>query len=346
MLHPGPVIRLRVRGHCSRPLEHAGSDELCVVFPGAILRIDASSLQPLLHKRLQETGYRARSVRVTKNDPEGSDHFYGKLQYQLWSISKSGPCTDAAITGIMPPPLMEHQSRQRYYCAITVGADAALSAFRLSEDKNRSLVGAILSKVMPATISTVTSLAKMFWRSEQAEVRPAEVKPQAFARASLMTCLKDYPRKGERLTLSPSGTLAAVTDSLGRILLLDTQALVVVRLWKGYRDACCLFLEVPLNADLSSIDATGYEKSKHEVCLCLAIHAPRRGVVEVWRMRTGPRIMTLKCAKGCQLLQPTCKLTCSSSETSDYVPSEVYVLNGDSGQIALLNPSVHPVQTD
>ena len=47
-----------------------------------------------------------------------------------------------------------------------------------------------------------------------------------------LTCLKDQPRKGEKLTLSPSGTLAAITDSLGRILLLDTQALVVVRLWK------------------------------------------------------------------------------------------------------------------
>lgn len=47
-----------------------------------------------------------------------------------------------------------------------------------------------------------------------------------------LTCLKDSPRKGEKLTLSPSGTLAAITDSLGRILLMDTQALVVVRLWK------------------------------------------------------------------------------------------------------------------
>lgn len=55
-----------------------------------------------------------------------------------------------------------------------------------------------------------------------------------FVTASPLTCLKDHPRKGEKLTLSPSGTLAAITDSLGRILLLDTQALVVVRLWKVY----------------------------------------------------------------------------------------------------------------
>lgn len=55
-----------------------------------------------------------------------------------------------------------------------------------------------------------------------------------FVAASPLTCLKDPPRKGEKLTLSPSGTLAAITDSLGRILLLDTQALVVVRLWKVF----------------------------------------------------------------------------------------------------------------
>lgn len=53
-----------------------------------------------------------------------------------------------------------------------------------------------------------------------------------FLPASPLTCLKDHPRKGEKLTLSPSGSLAAITDSLGRILLLDTKALVVVRLWK------------------------------------------------------------------------------------------------------------------
>lgn len=58
--------------------------------------------------------------------------------------------------------------------------------------------------------------------------------------ASPLTCLKDHPRKGEKLTLSPNGTLAAITDSLGRILLLDTQALVVVRLWKVCDRICYL----------------------------------------------------------------------------------------------------------
>lgn len=123
--------------------------------------------------------------------------------------------------------------------------------------------------------------------------------------ASPLTCLKDHPRKGEKLTLSPSGTLAAITDSLGRILLLDTQALVVVRLWKvcpftqwmtlkatgclqaligasvqGYRDASCLFVEMLVNRDTAA-SSSYHEYVKSDYCLCLAIHAPRKGIVEV-----------------------------------------------------------------
>lgn len=210
-----------------------------------------------------------------------------------------------------------------------------ISAYRLSEDKSRSLVGAILSKVVPATFSTIASFSKMIWRSEQTPNRTSEVKPQTFARASPLTCLKDHPRKGEKLTLSPSGTLAAITDSLGRILLLDTQALVVVRLWKGYRDAICLFVEMQVNRDKAGSSSSFYESVKSDYCLCLAIHAPRKGIVEVWQMRTGPRLLTIKCAKGSKLLQPTYRF--GSSLSSPYVPLEVFLLNGDSGQLSVLN---------
>jgi hypothetical protein len=50
--------------------------------------------------------------------------------------------------------------------------------------------------------------------------------------ASVITSLKDNMRKGERLTVAPGGSLAAIADSLGRVLLVDVHAVVVVRLWK------------------------------------------------------------------------------------------------------------------
>nr|GEU44489.1 Rab3 GTPase-activating protein non-catalytic subunit [Tanacetum cinerariifolium] len=184
--------------------------------------------------------------------------------------------------------------------------------------------------VVPATFSTIASFSKLVWGRPQPAKKP-EPKPQPFARALPLTCLKDHPRKGEKLTLSPSGTLAAITDSLGRIMLLDTRALVVVRLWKGYRDANCLFVERLVNKDSEG----GRVHVKNDYSLCLAIHAPRKGIVEIWQMRTGPRILTIPCPKGSKILQPTYRFG-STVASSSYKPLEVFFLNGDSGQLSKL----------
>ncbi|XP_057461936.1 uncharacterized protein LOC130752157 isoform X1 [Actinidia eriantha] len=338
IVSPGRIVKLRVRGTKRDLTEDISSEEICVVMHGVIARFDGSDIQSMLKRWFQETHSQFWNQ---KKDPDETEHSYGRLPYQLWNVSKYGSCADAAITGIMPPPLMELQSSQRYYCAITIGDDAVISAFRLSEDRSRSLVGAILSKVVPATFSTIASFSRMIWRSEQKSTKKPEAKPQPFARASPLTCLKDHPRKGEKLTLSPSGTLAAITDSLGRILLLDTRALVVVRLWKGYRDASCLFMEILVNRDKSMSSSAYYEHAKSDFCLCLAIHAPRKGIIEVWQMRTGPRLMTIPCSRGSKILQPTYRFGSSSVTGSSYVPLEVFLLNGDSGQLSVLNRSLN-----
>ncbi|XP_017980083.1 PREDICTED: rab3 GTPase-activating protein non-catalytic subunit [Theobroma cacao] len=334
IVYPGRIVKLSVRGTRKDLTQDISSEEVCVVIPGVIARFDGSDIKSMLQRWFQETHSRFWDQKP-KKDSEDIGNSYGRLPYQLWNVNKYGTCVDAAITGIMPPPLMELQSNQRYHCAVTIGDDAVISAFRLSEDRNRSLVGAILSKVVPATFSTIASFSKMIWRSEQTPKRKSEEKPQSFAQASPLTCLKDHPRKGEKLTLSPSGTLAAITDSLGRILLLDTQALVVVRLWKGYRDASCFFMEMLVNKEAIGSGSSYYEPGKSDYCLCLAIHAPRKGIVEVWQMRTGPRLLTIQCAKGCRLSQPTYRF--GSSLDSPYIPLEVFLLNGDSGQLSVLN---------
>ncbi|KAK2985490.1 hypothetical protein RJ640_004341 [Escallonia rubra] len=330
LVYPGRILKLRVRGTNRDLKEDASSEEVSVVMPGVIARFDGSDIQSML-RRWQETQTQFWDLKLESRHIENS----GRLPYQLWNVSKYGSSADAAITGIMPPPLMEVQSSQRYYCAVTIGHDAVISAFRLSEDRSRSLVGAILSKVVPATFSTIASLSKLIWRSDQKSEKRPEPKPQPFARASPLTCLKDHPRKGEKLTLSPSGTLAAITDSLGRILLLDTQALVV-----GYRDANCLFVELLVNKEATVSSSSYVEHVKSDYCLCLAIHAPRKGIVEVWQMRTGPRLFTIPCTKGSKMLQPTYRFESSAASPSAYVPLEVFLLNGDSGQLSVLSRSL------
>ncbi|KAG1367912.1 putative rab3 GTPase-activating protein non-catalytic subunit [Cocos nucifera] len=83
---------------------------------------------------------------------------------------------------VLPAAFIAGQSSQRHYCAVTIGEDAVISAYRLSEDRSRSLVGAILSKVVPATFSTLASFSKMIWRSEQTSPKKPNIKPQPFAK--------------------------------------------------------------------------------------------------------------------------------------------------------------------
>ncbi|PKU67080.1 hypothetical protein MA16_Dca008869 [Dendrobium catenatum] len=45
--------------------------------------------------------------RLASEDDDDSP--YRRIPFQLWNVSKYGSCVDAAIVGIMPPPLMELQ---------------------------------------------------------------------------------------------------------------------------------------------------------------------------------------------------------------------------------------------
>ncbi|KAG6387290.1 hypothetical protein SASPL_152477 [Salvia splendens] len=241
IVNPAKILKIRVRGIKQDLTQDTSSEEVCVVMPGVVARFDGSDIKSLLQQWFQESGSQGWD-RDFNMFQDNSGNPVRSLPYQLWNVSKYGVCADAAITGVMPPPLMEIQSSQRYYCAVTIGDDAVISAFRF--------------------------LLDLF--SDNVTLVPA----------SPLTCLKDHPRKGEKLTLSPSGSLAAITDSLGRILLLDTKALVVVRLWKGYRDASCLFVEMLASKDQAASRPAYNEHTKSDYCLCLAIHAPRKGIVE------------------------------------------------------------------
>lgn len=63
----------------------------------------------MLHRRFQETQGQFWDQMSEKSYSEDSEDSFGRLPYQLWNVNKYGSCADAAITGIMPPPLMELQ---------------------------------------------------------------------------------------------------------------------------------------------------------------------------------------------------------------------------------------------
>lgn len=339
VFYGSPVLQLRVRG--DRSLE-----ELSVIYSSAIVRIDTTDLQPFLHRCLHDAEVGTRKGRFSAV----TETYYStqRVAYQVWNIGKNtgraSSCVDGVVSGIIALPLFEcRQLKQRHFCAITVGPNYVYAVHRLTDEKSSSLTNFIMKKILPTAWSTYATLTRIFWKDNSIEQQPPlEAKPQEFGKASLVTALKDEPRKGEKIALSPSGALAALTDSLGRVLLVDTQAFVVIRLWKGYRDARCFFLDVPVDdsglACPSSRSARSSE-SKKDFVLCLAIYVPRRGVVEIWKLRNGPRLSIIKCGHGFHVIQPAVPLHGSEINTErNYVPAELFILNGFSGDVAAIRP--------
>ena len=101
----------------------------------------------------------------------------------------------------------------------------------------------------------------------------------------------DVERRVDRVVSDPSRRLVLATDAWGRVLLIDAAELLILRVWKGYRDAQVGWLTVP--------SAGGARAA-----LCAVIYAPRRlgGVVEVWRARHGERIGWLRLSPPARLI--------------------------------------------
>jgi hypothetical protein len=108
---------------------------------------------------------------------------------------------------------------------------------------------------------------------------------------SLDFSIEDGERSATRLVPDPTGRLLLSCDSWGRVMLVEAGELVVVRLWKGYRDASVGWVVCPVGG------AQGGRKTLAPVIL-----APRRGTLEVWSPRSGHRLLSLRVAKTARLV--------------------------------------------
>lgn len=113
---------------------------------------------------------------------------------------------------------------------------------------------------------------------------------------SLRFGICDYQRTGISVWLAPNNQLAAVTDNLGRIILVDCFKGIALRVWKGYRDAQCSFVKVN---EKSSKVANSNDR-RH--AMFLIIFAPRRSCLEIWSLQRGQKIAAFNVSKYGQLI--------------------------------------------
>lgn len=116
-----------------------------------------------------------------------------------------------------------------------------------------------------------------------------------YSRLFAGTEIHDPPRQITSVSVEPEGNLAATTDTLGRVLLLDLDTKQIVRVFKGFREASCAWIEIP-RLDVEK----AWQKKK---ILYLAIHSRQRRIVDIYRTRHGPRVITTQVGRDAQLIQ-------------------------------------------
>ncbi|GAB6026106.1 Rab3 GTPase-activating protein non-catalytic subunit [Chamberlinius hualienensis] len=113
--------------------------------------------------------------------------------------------------------------------------------------------------------------------------------------------LRDASRIGEKIFTSPNRRLSAITDEFGRVVLIDNVERTAVRVWKGYRDAQCGWIEV-CEENLEATEGKIHLPGPPRIANFLVIYGPRRGILEVWAMQQGPRITAFNVPKNSRLI--------------------------------------------
>lgn len=117
-----------------------------------------------------------------------------------------------------------------------------------------------------------------------------------------MTCrfgLSDLTREGYSIISSPNKAWSVIIDAMGRVLLIDNKCGLAMRMWKGYRDAQCGWIEVEeeKHSGTQRVFSKFRETRQLRSALFLVIYAPKKGVIDIWSTQQGPKITTFTASK-------------------------------------------------
>ena len=170
----------------------------------------------------------------------------------------------------------------------------------------KAVVGKLTSSVKKSASNWIPSWAPI-------QMKKRESSEQVVIRRVHSKCtVRDPSRQIERVFVDPSNTLMATADTLGRVLVMEMETMQVIRMFKGYRDAQCAWIRMDITCDDDDEEEEDEEKEQSSpklrrrrssagsfmdsldrcpyLGLYLVIYTPHRDVVELWRMRSGPRV--------------------------------------------------------
>ncbi|XP_045164449.2 rab3 GTPase-activating protein non-catalytic subunit-like [Mercenaria mercenaria] len=309
-LHTGGVLKLKCNTYT--PRRYLGiaeqHEELLILYTRALVTIDGFSLYQALKACRNQVARATASGEASLQPPP--------LAYKKWAPQDMDSIVDCHTTGVHSPnpfdqmvlaSLTSHTSTIRpsppaASVYLMSGMGPYLGFFYAIEGSTQPILSEVAFAVASKLKSAIMSAASGWLsfgsknRPEVSAEKPTKIEPAT--PLNLRFGLPDMRREGLSVSLSPNNTYAATTDSFGRIMLIDTDRGIALRMWKGYRDAQIGWVEVRED------EGTGHNKQGRSAQF-LVIYAARRGILEVWVAGNGPRIAAFNVSKHCKLVHLT-----------------------------------------
>ncbi|XP_049285580.1 rab3 GTPase-activating protein regulatory subunit isoform X1 [Anopheles funestus] len=290
------------------------NEELYVLYPSCSVILQGAQVFPLLRSlRQQINRYGAGSPKV--NEAQET------IACRKWSYEKGMTIVDAVVVGPQKSCTFDH--------LLTASLEGGFFAkYRHAAPQNSLIIAAgskpyvgfhyakegftqpVLADVARAVASKIKSALPSWLGGGGSSAQQQTAAEPQLPPSEPLICrfgLCDLQRNAFAVWLAPNYQLAAVADHLGRIILVDCQRGIALRIWKGYRDAQCGFVEVsekPPKESSATVGAT--RKIDRRKALFLVIYAPRRSVLEIWSLRSGgPKVAAFSAAKNGQLIYNT-----------------------------------------
>ena len=186
---------------------------------------------------------------------------------------------------------VEGSSDATYSILVASDCDAALSMYNIGGKQQFQHLGKLGSYLKNQVSSAITkTFHNIFSFAAASPVKQSKNQIRSAPSMALASLIdfEDSKRTVLRLRMDPSGDLVAAADSLGRVTLYDARLNIIVRLWKGVRDARLAW---------SSCD------KESKLYLSLAIYAPQLGLLSFYAMKHGPclRIVPIPSGSQCQI---------------------------------------------
>ncbi|XP_050347252.1 rab3 GTPase-activating protein regulatory subunit isoform X2 [Nymphalis io] len=144
------------------------------------------------------------------------------------------------------------------------------------------------------------------WLGGSTESAPSNTEPVIRAeQLSMRNGVFDSQRHGTSVVISPDRRLAAFTDNLGRVAILDVTKGYIVRMFKGCRDAQCAFIQI-FDAENKKPQLSMVKEMRR--AMFLIIYNPKKGLIDIRLMQRGTRVAVFTATKNGKLLYNTCGL--------------------------------------